>query len=171
MPKQHECIAEVVVGAGGSATITFSSIPSTYTDLRLLISARTSRASDGDYIYFSLNGSQADSGKYMKAYGTTKDSGTVSDNYLSIPSTNNTANTFSVYEIYIPNYTNTTTKSIGSIGATDNMNVGSNALSFGAYIWSSTSASTSAVSSITLTGRFANFVQYSRASLYGITKS
>lgn len=171
MPKQYECIAEVVVGAGGASTIQFSSIPSTHTDLKLLISARTSRASDGDYIYLSLNGSQADSGRYMKAYGSTTEGGTVSDNYLSIPSTNNTGSTFSNYEIYLPNYTNTITKSISSIGATDNMNAGSNALSFGAYIWSSTSASTSAVSSITLTGRFASFVQYSRASLYGIKNS
>jgi hypothetical protein len=171
MPKQHECISEVIVGATPSATISFTSIPSTYTDLKLVISARTNRASDGDYIYLSLNGSQADSGKYMKGYGTTEDSGTVSDNYITIPSTNNTASTFSNYQIYIPNYTNTTTKSISSLGTLENMNATSNALSFGAFIWSSTSASTSAVSSITLTGRFGSFVQYSRATLYGISKS
>ena len=171
MPKQHECISEVIVGASPVSTINFTSIPSTYTDLKLVISARTNRASDGDYIFLSLNSNQADSGKYMKGYGTTEETGTVSDNYLSIPSTNNTANTFSNYQIYISNYTNTTTKSISSLGTTENMNAGSGALSFGAYIWSSATAGTSAVSSITLTGRFGSFVQYSRATLYGITNS
>ena len=33
----------VTVGAGGAANITFSSIPSTYTDLKLVWSARSAR--------------------------------------------------------------------------------------------------------------------------------
>ena len=41
MPTYAEnLIGSVTVGAGGSSTITFSSIPSTYTDLVLRISAR-----------------------------------------------------------------------------------------------------------------------------------
>ena len=171
MPKQYTCISEVTVGAGGAASIEFTSIPSTFTDLRVCFSARTSRASDGDYVYLSLNGAQSDSGRYLKGYATVVETGTVNNNYLSINSTNNTSGSFSNYEIIIPSYTSTTAKTISSDGVAENNSAGTNALSFGTFTWTSGSASTSAITSITLTGRFASFVQHSTATLYGITKS
>jgi hypothetical protein len=170
MANTMKLISSQTVASGGAASVTFSSIPSTYTDLKLIISARTSRASDGDYIYLSLNGTaQADVGRYLKGYSTVAETGTVSDNYLGVPSTNNTASVFGNIEIYFPNYNSTTAKSIYALTGYADGNA--SAESAGTYSWTSGSASTSAITSITLTGRFASFIQYSNFYLYGINNS
>jgi hypothetical protein len=45
MATTYTLISSVTVGGGGTSTITLSSIPSTYTDLALLLCGRTTRAS------------------------------------------------------------------------------------------------------------------------------
>lgn len=45
-PPSYDSIATVTVGAGGTSTVTFSSIPSTYKHLQLRYIARTGRARD-----------------------------------------------------------------------------------------------------------------------------
>jgi hypothetical protein len=51
-----ESIATVTVGSGGTATITFSSIPSTYQHLQLRVFAQTNRsAATGDYLEIRFN--------------------------------------------------------------------------------------------------------------------
>jgi len=44
MPLTYQKIATVTVGAGGASNITFSSIPQTYTDIKVVVSARTDRS-------------------------------------------------------------------------------------------------------------------------------
>jgi hypothetical protein len=43
MANTYEAIATVEVGSGGAATIEFTSIPATYTDLVVKVSARNAR--------------------------------------------------------------------------------------------------------------------------------
>lgn len=52
----YESIATTTVGAGGSSSITFSSIPSTYKHLQVRYLVQSSRASyDGDYLKVNFN--------------------------------------------------------------------------------------------------------------------
>ena len=105
-------IATYTVPSGGQASITFTNIPQTYTDLKLYISARTARTSDYlDDMDITFNN---DTGAN---YSTL----TVQDNQGSTQTLSNTGNTsairntvnsntttqyaFSNTHIYIPNYT------------------------------------------------------------------
>jgi hypothetical protein len=54
--NSYESIATVTVGAGGSSSVTFSSIPSTYTHLQIRWLAKTSYAALGNYGIGTLNG-------------------------------------------------------------------------------------------------------------------
>ncbi len=152
------------------ASITFTSIPATYTDLKVVFSARGNRASNGDYLFLNLNAARSNSGMYLKGYTSTTESGTVDENYLAIPSAQSTTNVFGVGEIYLPNYRSTTVKTVSAEAGTAD-NAGSNGFSLGDFTWTSGSASTAAITSITLTARFASIVQYSTAYLYGISNS
>ena len=56
MPVTYKPIATVTVGAGGAASIDFTSIPGTYTDLLVLISARSTRSTDyRDELFIRFN--------------------------------------------------------------------------------------------------------------------
>ena len=55
VPTSFESIATTTVGAGGTGTVTFSSIPQTYKHLQLRVSGRTNRANNDDQIKVQLN--------------------------------------------------------------------------------------------------------------------
>lgn len=56
VPTDYESIATTTVGAGGSATVSFTSIPSTYSHLQLRYIAQTNRATYSvDAVKFQLN--------------------------------------------------------------------------------------------------------------------
>jgi len=48
-------ISSVTVGAGGASSIDFTSIPSTYTDLRLVVSLRSGSSGTSRGLSFTLN--------------------------------------------------------------------------------------------------------------------
>lgn len=163
-------LSTVNVGSGGAATIDFTSIPQGYTDLVLKISAR-STSTNGPYTWADLqlrpNGSSASlTARALLGFDTTVAS-TVDTNpsggFLNGNTT--TANTFATVEAYIPNYAGSTFKSWSIDAATEN-NSAVAIRWIGANVWSSTAA----ISSITLAPIQGSFVQYSTASLYGITR-
>lgn len=51
----YDSIATTTVGAGGASTVTFSSIPSTYTHLQVRYIARSNRATSNDGLILSIN--------------------------------------------------------------------------------------------------------------------
>ena len=160
MPKKYECIGQVIVGAGGASVITFSSIPSTYTDLRIDLSLRRDNAYDRRVLQMTFNG--ASSGySDRNHYGDYLGGGANITTY-DVPAASGVANTFSSNTIYIPNYTSTSYKS-ASIE------------SFGDQYFAmgcGTSNVTSAITTISFdTGQGGNWVQNSSAYLYGISKS
>jgi hypothetical protein len=166
-------IASATVGAGGAASIDFSSIPGTYTDLCIKISARDARAVVASSIVLQINGSTASSGSYRRIYGdgsaaysdfssgdTTVQSGHSDGNSA-------TANTFGNVEIYIPNYAGSANKSFSSDGVAET-NATTTYMSLVAGGW----ANTAAITQITIKPATAvNFLQYSTATLYGIKNS
>ena len=101
------------VGAGGSATIDFTSIPQTYTDLKIVASTRSSASSGGDSFRVYFNG---DTGNIsvMEVRGSGSSTASYTVSYAQAGYTDDaalTANTFNNAEIYIPNYTSSNNKS------------------------------------------------------------
>ena len=162
----------IVVGSGGSSSVIFSSIPATYTDLKIVISARDSRTgiAVGD-IRFNFNGTGAGtniSGKYIYGNGSSTTSTSVSGSgELAFgDAAGATASTFGNSEVYIPNYTSSNYKSISSDSVAETNATGGYQLML-AGLWSSTAA----ITSIAMTPFTSPFAQYSTFYLYGINNS
>ena len=117
MPNTFTLIASSTVGSGGAASIDFTSIPSTFTDLVVKVSSRSSDASVVAGITVQFN-SDTTSGNYTwkRLYGDGSSApGSDSNfNFVLISAANNTANTFGNGEIYIPNYAGSSAKSISA---------------------------------------------------------
>jgi hypothetical protein len=171
-------IASATVGSGGASSIDFTSIPSTYTDLCLKISARNTVTTSSGYMRIEFNGvtTNFSSNVLYGAGGGGTGSFTPASPYTFVffytDADSDTASTFSNAEVYIPNYAGSTNKSINIDAVSENN--GANALSsLTAGLWSNTSA----ITSVKLTtynnnnDASANFKQYSTAVLYGISKS
>jgi hypothetical protein len=161
----------VTVGAGGTTSITFSSIPSTYTDLVIKLSCRTNNTGAGYRVVANINGSTANfSGRNIYGSGSTTGSGTLTTQIFGfVDGTTETANTFANNEIYFPNYAGSTNKSISTDSVMEN-NATQAYMQLAAGLWSNTAAITS-INLAPETGASDLFLQYTTASLYGISKS
>lgn len=174
MANTYQLIASSTVGSGGAATITFSSIPSTYTDLVLKLSCRTDRATGswtGIYVEYNGSAGTAYSDRYMVGTGSSTSSATNTSQAMSFISDSNqatqTSNVFTSAEFYIPNYAGSANKS-GSSDSVGENNGSSASLNLIAAYW----ANTSAINQIKLQmGAGLKFVQYTTAYLYGIKNS
>jgi hypothetical protein len=167
MANTYEIIAKVNVGSGGTANIELTSIPSTYTDLKLVVSDRSNRSGGNDafFVYFN-NSTSGYSGKRLFGNGN---GSVTSDTSTGIIDDGNTAtaNTFSNIEIYIPNYAGSNNKSF-SADAIQEDNQSNAYASFNAILWSNTASITS-IKLVPETGT--GFVEHSTAYLYGIKNS
>ena len=159
---------------GSTASVTFSSIPSTYNDLKLVFSANTASATSIANLFFTLNGDSTAN------YSTTRlsaSSGTAaSDRYTSSSQANigvysgtssgYSASIFTYSELYIPSYTSTTAKQMFSSNTAE-VNAAP-----GAYLATLATLyrGTSAITSISFTPSFA-FATNSSFYLYGIKNS
>ena len=159
-------------GAGGIAGIDFTSIPSTYTDLLVVISARSSVAAFLQGLYVQFNGSSATNYSYTELYGYNATTGSFKESSIAntfigqLPGTSGTSNTFGSIELYIPNYAGSTNKPMSTtstqeINSTTNWQGGAVA-----NLWSNTAA----INRIYIYGS-SNLAQYSSAWLYGIKNS
>ena len=166
MANTFELIASSTVGSGGAASIDFTSIPSTFTDLCIKVSARGAFAGIGGSILVQFNGvttnlsSRILEGSGSSAYSYT---GSTSIANAGITNANNTANTFGNAEIYIPNYAGGANKSL-SVDGTGENNATENYQGLTAGLWSNTSA----ITAIKLLINATTFVQHSTAYLYGV---
>ena len=159
--------------SSSQASITFSSIPATYTDLVLRISARSSTtpAQATINIVCNSNTSALYSLTFIRGNGATADSqnssgATELSLATSIPGAAATANTFGSGEIYFPSYTVSQNKPISSFTAQE-----TNATT--AYIRADAMLfrSTTAISSIAIDANTYNFVSGSSFYLYGISNA
>lgn len=166
MATAYELIASVEVGAGGASSIDFTSIPSTYTDLVIKLSAKGATVQEAGDILIGFNGSTSSfTNRRLFTFQTTVYSDTQTNFAGQIPGSKVTANSFGSAEIYIPNYAGSTNKSISSDTSVET-NSADGLEYLGATLWSNTAA----ITSISLTNNAGNFVQYSTAYLYGIKK-
>jgi hypothetical protein len=174
MPSNtYTLIEKITVGAAGASSITFTSIPQTYTDLKVVISVRDATNNNG-VVKITFNGSATGytarelvgSGAAASSDTNYTGSGTYYGTEGSSAPSNATASTFSNCEFYIPNYTSSNNKSISADSLYENN--GTTAYqSLSAGLWSNSAA----ITSITVT-QFSgnNFAQYSTFYLYGIAK-
>lgn len=166
MPNTMTLISSSTVGAGGTTTFDFTSIPNTFTDLVVKLSARTDDTGTYGYAYIGFNGTAYDSAiRYLQGSGSGVNSASESTGYIGIVDANGaTANTFSSNEVYIPNYAGSTNKSF-SVDSTEEHNATTSYMQLMAGLWSNTAA----INRITIKTAGANkFVQYSSCYLYGV---
>lgn len=169
-------IKTISVGAGGAASIDFTSIPATYTDLLIKISLRDNNtsASYGDGVIMSFNNDTTNanySWRTVKGFTSSTQSQSGTDRSFALSaddSANQTANVFSNGEIYLPSYLSANKKSVASDMVVTNSGVTYWQMVLLAGLWSGTSA----INRITLTPAIGTlFNQYSLATLYGIKSS
>jgi hypothetical protein len=152
-----------------AASVTFTSIPGTYTDLLLSTSIR---ASSGGTISAGLrfNGSTTNySERLLYGNGSSAASAnatTTSIQWANLGNDTNTSNTFSNCQIYIPNYAGSTNKSVSTESVTENNATGADIYA-DAGLWSDTAA----ITSLTLTASTPDFATNSTFYLYGISNS
>lgn len=162
-------LIQTVTITGSPAGLEFVNIPQSFSDLLIVISARSATNSSEDYIGMRFN--QTYSGYSTRSlFGTGSSVASSSDNYRTIgvvPTNALTANTFGNTAIYIPNYTSSQNKTASTDSVSEN-----NATP--AFQWLSSFLQT-ITSPITAVGfdtsaSGAGFVSGSTASLYGITR-
>lgn len=166
MPVTYTAIATTTVGAGGTNTISFTSIPQTYTDLLIKLSTRPTTGAAGGSLDIGFNNSATSfTTRYLLGDGSAASSGTATTTFGFVGSTT-TASTFATTEIYIPNYTSSNNKSFGSESVEEaNATLAYSTILAG--LWSNTAA----ITSIQITNSRPTFAQYSTATLYGISKT
>ena len=165
MANTFELIASSTVGSGGASSIDFTSIPSTYTDLILKISVRSSTAASYVALKVRYNGSASSyTAKQIYGNGSSATSNNYTDGWVGfMDAASSTANTFSSTEVYIPNYYTANYKS-SSVDFAQEDNATTAIAGMLARLWSDTAG----ITSIAITPESGNFVQYSTAYLYGV---
>jgi hypothetical protein len=151
-----------------AASVTFDNIPqSGYTDLKIVMSTRSSSTNVTGFVTAAFNGSTANF-SIRGLYGTGSGVGsfTTPSNFVGeLVGNGSTASTFSNLEMYIPNYRSSNFKSysVDSV-AENNATQAQSGLTAG--LWSSTAA----ITSVTFTTNSGNFLAGSTFSLYGIAQ-
>jgi hypothetical protein len=172
MANTYTLIESQVLGSS-AASVTFSAIPATYTDLVLRLSVRY----DGSLVYgsteikFNSDTASNYSRTTLRGDGSSAVSERGSSNSIlifprSITGDTATANTFSNTEIYIPSYTASQNKPIAGFGVGENNATAAN-VAVNAGLWRNVAS----ITSIFIQSNGTNFLSDSSFYLYGIKNS
>jgi hypothetical protein len=154
----YESISTVTVGSGGSSSISFTSIPSTYKHLQ--IRGFVADNATNSNFELSFNGSAG-----TKAHRLMGDGSTASSDYYNsaVIYAQRTDTGQFVFITDLLDYTSTAiNKTIRTLAGGDNNGAGRVGL------WSGFINSTSAITSLSIAPTASNFPQYSKLALYGI---
>ena len=178
--NNYSSIQTVTVGSGGVSTVTFSSIPQTYTHLQIRAITRSTSSVGGSGVSYGGSGFMTfngDSGSnynehYLYGDGSSAGSGAIGTlSYMLIsdlggPYSGQTANTYSGSIIDILDYTSTTkNKTIRVLNGQDRNGAGRALFQSGVWF----NSTIQAITSISIVeSDSANFAQYSQFALYGI---
>ena len=154
--------------SSASASVTFSSIPQTFTDLKCVMSVRTTNSATNGSVLVGFNGTSNSTNwsiRYLEGSGASASSGTGTSGVVGYPpAANATASTFGNLEVYVPNYTASVNKSLSVDSVMEN-NATTAYADLIAGLWSNTAA----ISSIEITPGSGNFAIGSSFYLYGIS--
>jgi hypothetical protein len=176
VPGVYDSIATTTVDAGGASSVTFSSIPSTYTHLQVRILAQTNRTTFGrDGFNMRIN---SDSGANYSSHFLTGDGASAgaaavtSGTAITTPEVTTStagANIFGAFIVDILDYANTTKNTTARLLGGGDHNGVVNGLGAQVSLRSGAWYSTSAVTSLTFTPSVGTTIsQYSSFALYGI---
>jgi len=169
--NSYESIATTTVGGGGASTITFSSIPATYTHLQIRWISRNTSAGNNNFnmvinndttpLTYTFHSLEAD-GSSAGAYGESNlRAEAIQVGFQATAS--NSSSIFGVGIIDLLDYTNTnkykTTRCFAGYDAN-----GSGGLRFNSHLWNNTSA----INRLDFSNSSGTFVQYTQVALYGI---
>lgn len=165
-----ESIATVSVGSGGSSSVTFSSIPGTYTHLqvRMTTLSDVTTGAGGANVNLTFNSDTGSNYAWHELYGTGASAGAGAGTSQTFIKTGYTADSATSYTgagiVDILDYANTNKyKTIRTLSGSDINGSGGYVL-FRSGLWQNTNA----ITSITLTNQSGNLKQYSNFALYGI---
>mgnify|MGYP003333341508 CR=1 FL=1 len=171
LATSFESIATVTVGAGGSASVSFTSIPSTYQHLQLRYIARdTGTGGGGDNLAIRANSDSGTNYTYHVLYGNGSApgaSGNTSRTYSYTGLVSNGGNTASVFTagvVDILDYSSSGSKykTFRSLSGYDAN--GSGIVAMESCVWMNTNA----ITSLDITCTNGNYVQFSSFALYGV---
>jgi hypothetical protein len=166
-----ESIATVNVGAGGTGTVTFSSIPSTYKHLQVRFTCRGNDTAADRALYMQLNSDTGTNYAWhrIRGDGSTATAGAgTSLNYIFVGSLvdgGTASNIFGAGVVDLLDYTNTNKYKTARITSGFDKNGATGYINYNSGLWQNTAA----VNSISLFYQGSvNTVQYSSFALYGI---
>lgn len=166
--SSFESIATVTVGAGGTSSIAFTSIPATYQHLQIRLLARSTQSTGTQNVNMSLNGGPGST--WHRVFGNGTSTGANAQLSASviigqISGATAASGVFGVATIDLLDYKETTKyKTARALFGFDDNNGGAGAV---VQLFSGLYQDLTAVSSITLTAG-TGFAQYTSAALYGI---
>lgn len=168
--NSYESIATTTVGSGGIATVSFTSIPATYTHLQIRGITRNESVTDETRIRFNSDTGSNYAYHRLRGTGSAASATAASTvSYIELPFASYSGTTASVYGavvIDILDYANTNKyKTIRQLGGTD-LN-GSGTLEFISGLWQNTNA----ITSISIFPSSGDINEYSQFALYGIKGS
>lgn len=159
----YEPIATNTLGTA-TASVTFSSIPAGYTDLRIVIAAKDGSANTYGAAFLTFNSDTTSNYSFTNLYGDGSSAGSSrasSQTNLDLLIAGGSASNFGITNVDIMNYSNATTfKTIISRG-----NTAQSYINARVGLWRKTPE---AITSITLTSGTSNYAVGSTFSLYGI---
>ncbi len=171
MANTYKLIEAVTLGSD-TATVTFSSIPSTYKDLQILTSVRVDRTGTSVNMGLRFNSNSSNYTNFaLVSYGNTADRlySTALDQfgYWYSPGSTATASTFPNQSVYIPNYAGSRSKSVSIDSTSEHNGTDTNLLIFSG-LWNDSAA----ITSISLSNyQGSNLKTGSTFYLYGIKNS
>jgi len=166
MAVTYEPISSTTISGTGTSTISFTSIPQTYTDLELVIQVRENSGSDGN-TFINFNSDTGANYSFTQIYGSGSAGGSnrassqTRTGIYGNASQIDASTTYGFSKAYILNYSNSTTyKSIYSQGNFTTIEIVART-----HLWRSTAA----ITRIDLTLASGNYANGSVVTLYGIT--
>jgi len=163
----YDSIATTTVGAGGSATVTFSSIPNTYTHLQIRGVVRAATANDALRLQFNSDTGSNYSRHYLYGNGSSAiaaaGASATSIGTGVFANSSSTSGSFTPIIIDVADYTNTSKNTtVKTLSGYDSNGTGYLGLFSGGWY------NTAAVTSISFFMDSGNLDQYTQFALYGI---
>ena len=165
--NSYESIATTTVGAGGSASVSFTSIPATYAHLQVRAIIKNT-ANNSESVRFRFNGDTAGNYSFHRLFGDGSSAsayGEANTSYAGEASSSNSpqTNIFSALVYDVLDYANTnkhkTTRGLSGKDFNGSGNI---------FLFSGNWRNTAAVTSLTIYPNSDNFAQYSQFALYGV---
>jgi hypothetical protein len=172
MPSTYILVSSNVLSTA-TASVTFSALPTTFTDLVLRASVRGSDSGNNSPFRLKINADTGNNYSRTRLYSydnvaysqrATNEADNIDTAFFNLGTT--TSNTFSNIEVYVPNYLSTTSKPISGSGVMEN-NATTAIVSAHAVLYRNSSA----ITSLQFFTNSGNFVAGSSFYLYGIKNS